>query len=183
MNYERIGKEQIEKATIKLVSSKSIDKVSVQQIVDEAGVSRQTFYKYFYDKYDVVLYHYVSDMESTIAACRNKNPWNTIIGKLLEQRRNEKQFYLHAFRSCRYNPLHDLVTKYLANSYIDEVMLRMKNDKIDDKLKFGIKYNAYAASECMFEWFDSDMKEDPYQLADYVVGCMPDVMKQYFITG
>ncbi len=37
-----------------LLEKHQIDDITVQDIVDEAGVARTTFYKYFSNKYDIV---------------------------------------------------------------------------------------------------------------------------------
>lgn len=41
-----------------LVERVGFDKVTVRMLVEEAGVSRATFYRYFTDKYDVMNYNY-----------------------------------------------------------------------------------------------------------------------------
>ena len=38
----------------KLISEVDFNKISVETIMKEAGVSRSTFYRYFKDKYDVM---------------------------------------------------------------------------------------------------------------------------------
>ena len=41
-----------------LVRSKPLDKITVKQIADACGVSRQTFYRCFLDKYDLVNWYF-----------------------------------------------------------------------------------------------------------------------------
>ncbi|MBR5015534.1 MAG: helix-turn-helix transcriptional regulator, partial [Clostridia bacterium] len=36
-----------------LAEKKGFERITVQMIADEAGISRATFYRYFKDKYDV----------------------------------------------------------------------------------------------------------------------------------
>lgn len=42
-----------------LIEKNDFDKITVQMIIDEAGVGRTTFYRYFKDKYDVMNYNYM----------------------------------------------------------------------------------------------------------------------------
>ena len=53
----------MEKA-LKLFTEKGVNKTSIQDIADEAGVGKGTFYLYFKDKYDI--------RDKVIASCSNK---------------------------------------------------------------------------------------------------------------
>ena len=48
-------KQIILDATVKLMKSKEAKNLTVQKILNEAHISRATFYKFFADKYDVIL--------------------------------------------------------------------------------------------------------------------------------
>ena len=56
-------KEVILDAFNNLIEKKDFDKITVQMILDEAGVGRATFYRYFKDKYDVMNYNYMKFLE------------------------------------------------------------------------------------------------------------------------
>ena len=53
----------MEKA-LKLFTEKGVNNTSIQDIADEAGVGKGTFYLYFKDKYDI--------RDKVIASCSNK---------------------------------------------------------------------------------------------------------------
>lgn len=50
--YVRTDKA-IRQALIKLLKTKSFEKITVQDILDETPVTRSTFYKHFHDKYEI----------------------------------------------------------------------------------------------------------------------------------
>ena len=51
-----------------LVRSKPLDKITVKQIADACGVSRQTFYRCFLDKYDLVNWYFERLVERSFQA-------------------------------------------------------------------------------------------------------------------
>ena len=63
----RLSKQLLRQSLVKLLSEKSIHKVSVREICDLAQVNRSTFYKYYGSQYD--LFH---DMEEEILGHVNR---------------------------------------------------------------------------------------------------------------
>lgn len=51
---ENKTKDIILEAFNSLIEKKAFDKITVQMILDEAGIGRATFYRYFKDKYDMM---------------------------------------------------------------------------------------------------------------------------------
>ncbi len=60
------AKNELKEAMIKLAAVKDIDKISVDEIIKEAGVSRTIFYKLFQDKYDLAYYVFEDEIGSVV---------------------------------------------------------------------------------------------------------------------
>ncbi len=58
-NMKDRTQEAILNAFNTLIEKNDFDKITIQMIIDEAGVGRTTFYRYFKDKYDVMNYNYM----------------------------------------------------------------------------------------------------------------------------
>lgn len=65
---ENKTKEIILEAFNSLIEKNAFDRITVQMILDEAGVGRATFYRYFKDKYDVMNYNYMKFLEEYLLA-------------------------------------------------------------------------------------------------------------------
>lgn len=64
-------------AFLELMKTKPFEKITVQDILDEAMVNRSTFYAHFRDKYDIaeqLQTRYVDELRKTIIEAKEKNP-------------------------------------------------------------------------------------------------------------
>ena len=78
-------------AVVQLVSKKGISNVTVQDIIEQASVSRRTFYKYYTDKYDAMNSYFSWEIEKSIKNKFNGKNWEEIaidIGILLRDHAN-----------------------------------------------------------------------------------------------
>lgn len=61
-----ITKKRIAKAFKKLFVTQSFDKISVRDIMEEAGVRRQTFYNHFVDKYELLEWIFQTELREQV---------------------------------------------------------------------------------------------------------------------
>lgn len=76
--FERTDRD-ITNALLKVMEKKSLEKISVQDILDEAMVNRSTFYQHFSDKYAILerlQEKYVSDMTERIDEMEKSGEWS-----------------------------------------------------------------------------------------------------------
>lgn len=64
-------KEMIADAFIELAKKKEIDKITVKNLVDHCGISRQSFYYHFQDIFEVIEWQICRMEEEVSGACRN----------------------------------------------------------------------------------------------------------------
>ena len=64
MMDKREKENKLMEKALKLFTEKGVNNTSIQDIADEAGVGKGTFYLYFKDKYDI--------RDKVIASCSNK---------------------------------------------------------------------------------------------------------------
>jgi AcrR family transcriptional regulator len=155
-------------ALVALMHEKNFDDITVQHVLDRAGVGRATFYAHYRDKEDL----FMSDVEEffTMAASvlkrHNANTKRLApIKELFSHLRDVREFYLALVASGKANDVRELGRGIFARS-IDE---RLEAAGVPmDPLQRSAQAHALAGS--MFSlldwWMDKGMKTDPQELDD-----------------
>ena len=82
-----------------LLSDRSLDKITVQNIADAANVSRKTFYYHFQDVYDLLewmLEQHRTNLEPQVS---DRNAWRTAVANLLDFCLENQAMIQNLFRS------------------------------------------------------------------------------------
>ena len=150
-------------ALVELMKEKTFDDITVQDVLDRAGVGRSTFYAHYRDKQDLFL----SDVEdflelmSTLltrhsVSVRRVAPVAELFGHISDVR----DFYSALVTSGKVNDVLELGRGYFGRSIEDR--LRMAHVGLDgDELKavaYGLSGNLFALLEW---WIDHGMVQSP----------------------
>ncbi|MDO4548101.1 MAG: TetR/AcrR family transcriptional regulator [Clostridia bacterium] len=144
--------------TIKeLMENQLLDDITVKDILDSSGLSRPTFYKYFFDKQDLMTYVFKKELADPFFWDFSKglHEREVLFLKHLAKNRN---FYLNALKTSGQNSLYDLWIDLACSSlhgYFRSTNVGARMDDAD--LVFASKYLAYAWVNMNINWLrDSD---------------------------
>ncbi len=169
----------------KLARTRSIEDIPVAEICERSSISRQTFYNYFHDKYDLISKIYRKVELNTMAEIKTLTEsgeevsWDIVIGTLLRKLAVDKEFYSNALRYSGQNNLKEMILYHVYNGYINE-FTRRHNGRPDDATLFELRFNAYGTAGCMLDWIQSGMAADPNIISRRMFGCMPPAIRPYF---
>ena len=79
-----------------LLRSNPIEKITTEQILEQSGVSRRSFYRYFKDKYDLLQWIYNYDFCRFVEVRPEKSIWE-YYPDILRSLRADPEFYSSAF--------------------------------------------------------------------------------------
>lgn len=102
-----------------LLSDRSLDKITVQNIADAANVSRKTFYYHFQDVYDLLewmLEQHRTNLEPQVS---DRNAWRTAVANLLDFCLENQAMIQNLFRSISRDSLDRYTYSILLKSLTD----------------------------------------------------------------
>ena len=162
----RITRESICTAFLEIISTKEFNDISISEIVRRAGVSRQSFYRNYNSKEDIVL-----EIESVMQT--------ELIKKLNDPvyTENPKMWYLNFFSLIRANKavVTILYKADLFETLLKKVPLLIESNLMSSTpdLHYRIIGSMGAVNAVALAWFNDGMKESEDEMADICMKIIP----------
>ena len=92
-------KRALEASLKKLLKEKPLNKITINDITEDCGVNRMTFYYHFKDIYDLVDWILTEDATKAMEGCQSFDTWTEAFLDILHQIRDNKALVLNVYRS------------------------------------------------------------------------------------
>ena len=178
--------EKQEKTKYRLASSVKecmkttpVDKITVKEIVEGAGVARQTFYRNFLDKYDLINWYF----DKLVLACFRQIGVSHTVEESLTQKLQfileEKAFFMGAFRSDDHNSLKEHDFELILGFY-QELLAKRGSRPLEEDIRFLLEMYCQGSVYMTVKWIQGGMEEEPEKVARKLVEAMPPKLEGVF---
>lgn len=155
-------------ALVALMPERAFDEITVQDVLDRAGVSRSTFYAHYRDKDDLFLSDIEDFFEMMARTWKQKSADSDRllpVKEFFSHVRDVREFYAALVRSGKIQDVQTLAKGLFARSI--EQKLQAAGLKIDPAER-SAQASALAGSffSLLDWWLDKGMKADPQQMDD-----------------
>ena len=160
-------KAAVADALLELIRRKDADKITVKDLVEVCGISRQTFYYHFKDIYDLVEWSCQEDASKALSGNKTYETWQQGFLQLFKAVQNNKPFIMNVYHSVSREQVENYlykVTYDLLEGVVEEQAQGM-SVRDEDKAFIATVYK-YAFVGLMLDWIKNDMKGDPQLLVD-----------------
>ena len=161
------------------MKTKPVDKITVQNIVDGCGMTRQTFYRNFKDKYDLINWYFDKLVLESFAQIGVDKTVRQSLKEKFEFIKKEKVFFTEAFRSDDYNSLkeHDFE---LIMGFYTELITRKRQEMLSEEIQFLLEMYCRGSVYMTVKWVLSGMKQTPSEMAESLTEAMPPKLETVF---
>lgn len=168
-----------------LALKQPIEKITIKEITDKAGLIRPTFYNHFQDKYELLEWIVSTELLKPMEPLLQNGMVNESLLLLFTNIEREKEFYTRACRLEGQNSFESIAQKCVMN-----VLLKIiKESAAGKKPKYvwltpELIAEYYAQSMCyvVIRWIESGMTISPKELIeiyDYIIKrSMDDILKE-----
>ena len=183
----QITKKAIEASLKNLLLKKPFDKITINDIAEDCGISRMTFYYHFKDIYDLVEWACEEDVKKILEDKDDYKNWTQGFLNLFEEVLKNKPFILNVYRSVGREQVENYLYKIVYDLLLNVIEEKAQGMTVRDEDKeFVADFYKYAFVGLMLDWVKNGMKEDPHKIVkkvEFLLSGSLSVSLERFRTG
>lgn len=166
MSDSLITQKAIAESIKALMKKKSLEKITVSDIVRNCGLNRQTFYYHFKDKYDLVSWIYRNEIVATMSSITDGTDWDIAMTKVLNIMKQEQAFYAGSLSMDQRN----IFFRFLFDA-VRDMLLKIINQQLQGGTAMGTEdrtfiaeFYAYGLVGIVSQWVKKGMRQPPEEI-------------------
>lgn len=162
-----ITKRAMEASLKNLLLKKPLNKITINDIAEDCGISRMTFYYHFRDIYDLVEWSCVEDAAKALQGKKTYSTWQDGFLNIFHAVLDNKPFIMNVYSSVS----REQVERYLYHLTYDLLIGVVEEQSVgmsvrqEDK-EYIAHFYKYAFVGIMLDWIRGGMKANPQEIVD-----------------
>ena len=165
-----------------LSEEKNIEQITVKDLAAEVGVSSQTFYNYYKDKYDLLECAYRKRVGVLLDEyLRDRCTWGEFMHEYLKSFRQNARFIREAYSYINgQGGYRILTTSYLVVQIEKHIAIKKGLMRLSDEDHITLVHYFGGNTYIIESWLRTEMKVSEEVLTKVLVDAVPESLKRYF---
>ena len=165
----QVTKRALEQSLKNLLLKKPLTKITINDIAEDCGINRMTFYYHFKDIYDLVEWSCLEDARKALEEKKTYETWQQGLLQIFEAVRDNKPFIMNVYRCVH----REQVEKYLE-PLVDSLVMGIIQEESqgitvrEEDKDFIAQAYSYVLIGLMLDWIKDDMRQQPEQIVEQV---------------
>ena len=156
-----------------------VEDITVKQLVEKCGLTRQTFYRSFLDKYDLINWYFDKLLAKSFEHMgRGRTVYDALVKKFTHIQ-EERTFFRAAFRYDEQNSLRQHDFELILKFYTD-LLARKDSKALNQELQFLLEMYCQGSVYMTVKWVLGGMKDSPRDMSGKLVEAMPPKLAEVF---
>ena len=162
-------KARIAREFSQVLQEKPLEQITVKELTTRLGISRQTFYYYFHDIYEIIEWIFETESQLILSGFSTIDSWQFGYVLMMQWVLNHRWLILGCYRSIRRDYVETFMNRILY-SYIHQVVEEQARgmDVTEQQKEFITKFFTLAINAISLEWIGKGMVDNPSDLAEQV---------------
>ena len=170
-------KEIITQSFVRLLDAVPFDHITTQMILDESGVSRSTFYRYFKEKYNVMTWYYQAHIEE-MRDKRDFRDYRLFLIDFCKFIKENNPYFSRVIKTEGTNSFFPFLSE-LSMQYYESIYKNvLHQEELTEKDRYQILMISEAGSALMRQYIVTGCKEDPQEMAACLIEILPPKLRQ-----
>ena len=178
----KTAKEILSESFRELAEHKPIDKITIQDIVDNCGYSPATFYRNFRDKYDLIAWDHTRGVAEIMGRIDHSYTWKQAMIDAAEWYHKEKEYLANLFQ---HTSGHDSFIRYMTEISCDAVkkyiLASGSKEKLTRQEELYVRTYCLGTVSLTCEWILGMHDAKPEEIADIYVNSLPVQLHRYLL--
>ena len=150
-----------------LLLQKPLTKITINDIAEDCGISRMTFYYHFKDIYDLVEWACVEDAARALKGKKTYDTWQEGFLNIFHAVQENKPFIMNVYRCVSRERIEQYLNPLIHSLILGVVEEKSKEMAVSEPDKrFIASFYEYAFVGVVLEWIGGSMKEDPAEIVE-----------------
>ena len=177
-------KRALEASLKNLLLKKPLDKITINDLTSDCGISRMTFYYHFKDIYDLVEWVCLEESRKALQGKKTYESWQEGLLQIFEAVYENKALVQNAFRSASRERIENYLFTLTHGLIMNVVEEQARDLPISEEHKaFIADFYKYSFIGIMLDWISQGMKEDYQSIAENICttlhGCIARSIHNY----
>jgi probable dihydroxyacetone kinase regulator len=164
----KMTKMALERSLKNLLLQKPLSKITINDIAEDCGISRMTFYYHFKDIYDLVEWSCAEDAVQALAGKKTYDTWQEGFLNIFHAVQENKPFILNVYRSVGRERVEQYLSPLIHSLLLGVIEEKSAGMTVNEADKNFIAYfYEYAFIGIMLDWIGENMKGDPAAIVEH----------------
>ena len=160
-------KYALEASLKKLLLQKPLDKITINDLTEDCGISRMAFYYHFKDIYDLVEWACLEDATRALQGKKTYDSWQEGLEQIFEAVLENKPFIMNVYHSVSREQIENYLFQLTYGLLKDVVEEKAAGKEIAEEDKvFIAEFYKYGFVGVMLDWIKQGMKADYDDIVD-----------------
>ena len=161
----QVTKRALEQSLKNLLLKKPLTKITINDIAEDCGINRMTFYYHFKDIYDLVEWSCLEDARKALEEKKTYDTWQQGFLQIFEAVRDNKPFIMNVYHCVHREQVEKYLEPLVGSLLMGVIEEESRNITVRQEDKaFIAQVYAYIFIGLMLDWIKDDMREDPEEI-------------------